>query len=168
MSCDVLSVSIPGGFPADLGFKRPTGEVLEKLGFSQGILQNSLDADGMRFSACLAPWGWCVSREGRLLGREAIMPNEAFLAPSCAPIEVMGAMFTLWAEVYVNRRPQHEALCLGKQWLDFKEKTLSLIPQLPTLRVDRVFFRQCLKYIEKRQDWMVADFDIHLSQAMCQ
>ena len=168
MSNALLPLATPSGVPAELGLRRPTGEVFEMLGFSQGILRNALEADGLRFTACLAPWGWCVSREGRMLAREAIPPNETLLEPSCAPVEIMAAMYTLWSEVYGKRKPQHEALRLGKLWLNFKKEVQALIPQLPTLRVDRVFFRQCLKYVERRHDWRVADHGIHFSHVMGQ
>jgi hypothetical protein len=64
MRNDLLPLSVPGWVPAELGLKRATNKVFEMLGFSQGILRNALDADGLRFTGSLAPWGWCLSREG--------------------------------------------------------------------------------------------------------
>ena len=119
---------------------------------------------GLEFVACEDPSAWNLMREGRSTEREMWPPRHLRVNSPIKPIELMATLYKMWAEVIRCASPPDDSLRLGEAWLDYQRDLRNLIPKPPTLYAERELFRFCLTHIERRHNWVEADYAIVFSQ----
>ena len=158
-------------FPPFMRDEQPIESVLNSLEFIPTALGYTRKWHEVEFDICESLNCWFMVRAGVVTKRCWTTPHEIRIFPPIAPVELMGTIYRLWAEVYESKAPLDNVegpidsfLIWGKEWLDYQKEIKALFPPIPTIWVEREFLRNGLNYIERQHDWVDDDYDIQFSQ----
>ena len=138
----------------------PVEEVFQFLQYKKNHLGcYEKNYGGLELSAC--PWIIGYAIVGFFKTNNSIGVPEFRVPAEVEPIELLATIYSLWRRSYQGEPPVE--LLLGKEHYENKKNIQKLLPPKPTLGVDREFFRFCIGFIEKHNDWSKSDYDIEFS-----
>jgi hypothetical protein len=139
----------------------PTDHVLEGLGFRRNELGNYARQWGR--AKMIAPeWlgGYHFSCVWVSADRRTIGCPEFRVPRNVAPAILLAALYDHCGGGPFNGNLPLE-FQIGKEELKFQHNLLSL-RRLPTIWVERTFFRFCISYLQRKRDWVEADYSVRL------
>jgi hypothetical protein len=139
--------------------RMPMEDVLELLEFRRnalGALERRWPQLTVSTTEWLGAWHFICSW---VTQRRAGIP-EFRAPPTTSPVELLSVLYQLCEGAFKESAEVPPELEIGRRYLEYQRKIRDLTPPPPTVWADREFFRFCLSYIERANDWSTADYRI--------
>ncbi|MDD2367544.1 MAG: hypothetical protein PHN84_15445 [Desulfuromonadaceae bacterium] len=163
MTDSLANLEIPKEFLEKLS----TEEAFRLLGFKDNKYGNLVRCWG-DIEVSAGPWMGCwkmMVMINRNTSRQIYLPQEYPIWPNMLPIDILATIYTCCRELFRTEEPPQELLW-GKRHMErYWEKLRQEEAKRPKVWADREFFRFCMSYIEKMNDWSEEDFEIQFSHA---
>lgn len=158
----------PAEIPPVLFNKLPIEESLKLLGFHYNSKSGLLQCNWGPIEVDAGPWiwDWKLIITINIHSRDIIyVPQELSVGLIMRPIDILVIIYSACDSLFQKEEPPQE-LKWGKIELKrYREERRQEYESRPKVWAEKDFFRFCINYLEKRNDWSSEDYDVTFSHA---
>ena len=154
--------------PATLYENLPIETALNRLGFVERSEYGLPKRNWGRIEVIAGPWIW----EWKLLitikrnsERTIYLPQEHSIGRTMRPIDILAIIYCACDPLFRNEEPPKELMWGKLEWDRYNKEKREEYERRPKVWAEKSFFRFCITYFEKRNDWANEDYDIEFSHA---
>ncbi len=154
--------------PATLYENLPIEAALNRLGFVERSECGLPKRNWGRIEVIAGPWIW----EWKLLitikqnsKSTNYLPQEHSIGRTMRPIDILIIIYCNCDSLFRNEEPPKELMWGKMEWDQYNKEQREEYERRPKVWAEKIFFRFCITYFEKRNDWANEDYDIEFSHA---
>jgi hypothetical protein len=152
--------------PAEFTRMMPIEDALKILGFNEKNEYGNPQRTWGPVEVIVGPWVWAwklLITIKRNSARSIYIPQEYSVPRNIMPINILVMIYCNCGDVFSNEELPTELMWGKMEWARYNRAQREEYEKRPKVWADKTFFRFCITYLEKRNDWVNEDYNIEFS-----
>lgn len=154
--------------PTELTEKLPVETALDRLCFSKRSDHGNPERCWGPIEVIAGPWAgnWKLSITIKRNSADIIyIPREISIGLTMRPIDILVLIYCNCDSLFREEEPPQELMWGKMEWDRYNEEQRQELERRPKVWAEKNFFRFCITYLEKKNDWANEDYDVEFTHA---